>query len=125
MTKHSEKDIVVKPVPTFELPIAKSYLYKHYDWGESITIDYFDWKDRLTQTNLFLENIISPNLFIVKTDAIFCNNFELNKCNASYKNKIFYTDTDRLTLDGVIKNNLIKILIKKIVTPFKNITIKL
>ena len=96
----SNKLFIVEPVPTYPVKIAESYLYKNAIWGESITIDYLDWKHSLKTWYDFVDNLEATNIEIIESSLVFCNQFELAKCTASTEKNIFYSDDNHLTIHG-------------------------
>ena len=97
---NSKKLILIEPIPTYQENIVESYLYKRVSWGESITIEYKDWKEDMEQTTLFINSLNSNAIQRIDTSALFCNTFEIGKCNASSKKELLYTDGNHLTLEG-------------------------
>ena len=96
----SNKLFIVEPVPTYPVKIAESYLYKNAIWGESITIDYLEWKHSLKTWYDFVDNLEATNIEIIESSLVFCNQFELGKCTASTEKNIFYSDDNHLTIHG-------------------------
>jgi len=92
VSNSSYKLLVVEPVPTYPVKIAESYLYKNVIWGESITIDYLDWKYSLNKWYDFLDTLDMTNIEIIESSLVFCNQFEQGKCNASTGENILYSD---------------------------------
>jgi peptidoglycan/LPS O-acetylase OafA/YrhL len=97
---NSSKLIIIEPIPTYQKNIVESYLYKRVSWGESITIDYKEWKEEREQTIVFINSLKSNTIQRIDTAVLFCNTFEINKCNASSKKELLYTDGNHLTLEG-------------------------
>jgi peptidoglycan/LPS O-acetylase OafA/YrhL len=100
VSNSSYKLLVVEPVPTYPVKIAESYLYKNVIWGESITIDYLDWKYSLNKWYDFLDTLDMTNIEIIESSLVFCNQFEQGKCNASTGENILYSDDNHLTIQG-------------------------
>ena len=95
----SDQIIILSPVPTYEVNIAESYLYKKYKWGEEITLDMSEWTDYISQTKEFLKEVSNENTDLINTEEIFCNDTQ-NKCYASRNSEIYYTDNNHLSLEG-------------------------
>tara|TARA_B100002019_G_C21274805_1_gene604744 strand:+ start:8140 stop:10050 length:1911 start_codon:yes stop_codon:yes gene_type:complete len=95
----SNQIIILSPVPTYEVNIAESYLYKKYKWGEEITLDMSEWTDYISQTKEFLKEVSNENTDLINTEEIFCNGTQ-NKCYASKNSEIYYTDSNHLSLEG-------------------------
>ena len=102
MSNLSKNLIIFDPYPTYEIPIAKSYLNKIEKWGDPIQIQYSDWMSYIAPTKDFLRNVDRENIIFIETENFFCNIFENNKCNASTETQIFYTDTNHLTFEGAL-----------------------
>ena len=111
---NSKKLILIEPIPTYQENIVESYLYKRVSWGESITIEYKDWKEDMEQTTLFINSLNSNAIQRIDTSALFCNTFEIGKCNASSKNELLYTDGNHLTLEGtkILSDAIYSLLLK-------------
>jgi hypothetical protein len=111
---NSKKVILIEPIPTYQENIVESYLYKRVSWGESITIEYKDWKEDMEQTTLFLNSLNSNAIQRIDTSALFCNTFEIGKCNASSKKELLYTDGNHLTLQGtkILSDAIYSLLLK-------------
>ena len=94
--------IIFYPHPTYEFPIAKSYLYKQVTWGEAITMPYSDWLEYVKETKEFLDQLEGNNIVRINSEKYFCDETESGLCYASSDTKIFYTDNNHLTFEGVI-----------------------
>ena len=46
---------MIQPNPTFDFPIADAYLYKKFEWGESITLKLSDWGEKIEILILLLK----------------------------------------------------------------------
>ena len=117
MSNLSKNLIIFDPYPTYEIPIAKSYLNKIEKWGDPIQIQYSDWMSYIAPTKDFLRNVDRENIIFIETENFFCNIFEKDKCNASTETQIFYTDTNHLTFEGALflTDHLEKLIINKTV----------
>ena len=106
--------IIIEPLPTYQANIVESYLYRRVAWGESITIEYKDWKEKIAETTSFLNSLNSNKIERIDTSALFCNTLEVGKCNASSKSELFYTDAAHLTLKGtkILSDEIYNLLLK-------------
>jgi peptidoglycan/LPS O-acetylase OafA/YrhL len=102
LSNSSKHLIIFDPHPTYDYPIARSYLNKIENWGNPIQINYSDWMSYVSSTKSFIKSIQGGNIINVETEDFFCNIFKEGKCNASTENELFYTDTNHLTFEGVI-----------------------
>ena len=111
---NSKKLILIEPIPTYQENIVESYLYKRVSWGETITIDYKEWKESMEQTIVFMNSLNSDTIERIDTSALFCNTFEIKKCNASSKKDLLYTDGNHLTLEGtkILSDEIYSLLLK-------------
>ena len=100
LKESSNKLIIFDPVPTYNFPITKAYIYKYKKWGDPITIEYEDWKNYINETKAFLNKLNGENVTRVYTEEFFCNSFISNKCIASTEDMLFYTDDNHLTFEG-------------------------
>ena len=101
LSQKSKNLIIFYPHPTYDFPIAKSYLYKQNEWGVPIKKSYNEWSEYIESTNLFFNNIKGENIIRVKSENYFCNNFENGYCYASTETELLYTDDNHLTFEGV------------------------
>ena len=107
--------IIFYPHPTYDFPIAKSYLYKQSEWGKPIVLDYDEWNQYIKSTKIFLNNLSSENILRIETENYFCDKYKKGFCYASTDNEIFYTDDNHLSFEGVaflvedLKNIIVKI----------------
>ena len=62
---------MIQPNPTFDFPIADAYLYKKFEWGESITLKLSDWGEKIENFNSFIEDPDFKNIEILYTTPIF------------------------------------------------------
>ena len=56
ISKNSSRFIMIQPNPTFDFPIADAYLYKKFEWGESITLKLSDWGEKIENFNSLIED---------------------------------------------------------------------
>ena len=101
LSEKSKNLIIFYPHPTYDFPIAKSYLYKQYEWGVPIKKSFNEWSEYIESTNSFFNNIKGENIIRVKSENYFCNNYEKGYCYASTKTELLYTDDNHLTFEGV------------------------
>jgi len=109
ISNNSLKHYIIEPIPTYDFGVADSYLYKRHPWGEPISLNLESWLAKAYDSDKFLKNLSGNNIELVSTVNLFCRD---NKCFASSKDKLFYSDSNHLTLDGA--NILTKFLIKEI-----------
>ena len=93
--------IIFYPYPTYEFPIAKSYLYKQATWGEAITMPYSNWSEYIKETKEFLDKLEPNNIIRINSEKYFCNETVEGLCYASSDTEIFYTDNNHLTFEGI------------------------
>jgi peptidoglycan/LPS O-acetylase OafA/YrhL len=100
ISRNTSKFIIIEPIPTYPYSIADSYLYKKNTWGEPITLSKNNWIERMTTNNNFFSTLSLNDTKFIPTIPIFCD-FEKNeKCYASTKNELYYSDSNHLTLEG-------------------------
>jgi hypothetical protein len=75
-------------------------LYKKNTWGEPITLSKKNWIERITNNDNFFSNLNLKNTKFLPTIPIFCDLEKKDKCYASSKSKLYYSDSNHLTLDG-------------------------
>ena len=102
---------IIEPIPTYEYPIAESYLYKNSNWGKPISQDLKTWEVKYSETSEFLMKLEQSNIKLIPTIPIFCET-KASKCFASSEEKLYYSDTNHLTLDGakLISKNILEII---------------
>ena len=105
----SLKHYIIEPIPTYDFGVADSYLYKRHPWGEPIFLNLESWLAKTYDSDKFLKNLSGNNIELIPTVNLFCRD---QKCFASSKDKLFYSDSNHLTLDGA--NIITKFLIKEI-----------
>ena len=112
--ENSKQTIIITPVPTYIDNIAESYLYKDYVWGEEITLNKSEWDKYIIKTKDFLISISNEDTIFLNSEEVFCNSSN-NKCFASKDNRIFYSDSNHLTVEGsqLLIDELIKYLKNK------------
>ena len=101
LSEKSKNLIIFYPHPSYDFPIAKSYLYKQNEWGVPVKKPFSEWSEYVESTYVFLNNIEGENIIRVKSENYFCNNFEKGYCYASTETELFYTDDNHLTFEGV------------------------
>ena len=114
ISKNSSRFIMIQPNPTFDFPIADAYLYKKFEWGESITLKLSDWGEKIENFNSFIEDPDFKNIEILYTTPIFCDEYIQQICFASNGKNLYYSDNNHLTLEGA---NLITQELNKLVFP--------
>jgi len=114
IANNSKKLILIEPIPTYQENIVESYLYKRVSWGETITIDYKAWREDMEETTVFMNSLNSDTIERIDTSALFCNTYEIKKCNASSKKDLLYTDGNHLTLEGtkILSDEIYSLLLK-------------
>jgi hypothetical protein len=63
--------IIFDPHPTYDYPIAKSYLNKIENWGNPIQINYSDWMSYVSPTKNFIRSIQGGNIINVESEDFF------------------------------------------------------
>ena len=108
----NNKLIIIYPIPEQGWNVPELYFYGEFEWGETIGYPSNIWYERVKSSNILLDSIINPNIFRVYPENIFCDNLVVNQCLGAYKNLIFYSDDDHLSLEGskLIANEIIKLL---------------
>lgn len=101
LANKSKKLFIFYPYPTYEFPIAKSYLYKQVDWGDPITLPYTEWTEYIKETKDFLDKLEPNNIVRINSEKYFCNKIENGLCFASSSTEIFYTDDNHLSFEGI------------------------
>jgi len=114
ISKNSSKFVIIQPNPTYDFPIADAYLYKKYEWGESITLKLADWDKQIENFDTFIEDPDFKNIEILNTTPIFCDIDVQKVCFASKGKNLYYSDSNHLTLEGA---NLITLELKKFIFP--------
>ena len=114
ISNNSSKFLIIQPNPTYDFPIADAYLYKKFEWGESITLKLADWHKQIENFNTFIEDPDFKNIEILNTTSIFCDEDIQKICFASKGKNLYYSDSNHLTLDGA---NLITLELKKLLFP--------
>ena len=100
IAKNSKNVLIIEPIPTYSYSISDSYLFKKNTWGEPVSIDKNMWLEELKDLNIFFNDLNKMNLIFISSEAIFCNIEGQNKCFASTRNELYYSDSNHLTLSG-------------------------
>ena len=100
ISRNASQLIIIEPIPTYPYSVADSYLYKKNTWGEPITLSKKNWMERITDNDNFFSNLSLKNTKFLPTIPIFCDLEKKDKCYASSKSKLYYSDSNHLTLDG-------------------------
>lgn len=114
ISKNASKLIIVQPNPTYDFPVADAYLYKKFEWGESITLNLDDWNKNIENFDTFIEDPDFKDIDILKTTPIFCDEDIKKICFASKGKNLYYSDSNHLTLEG---SNLITLELNKLILP--------
>ena len=109
ISNSSLKHYIIEPIPTYDFGVADSYLYKRYPWGEPISLNLEGWLAKTYDSDKFLKNLSGNNIELISSVNLFCRDY---KCFASSRDKLFYSDSNHLTLDGA--KIITKFLVKKI-----------
>ncbi len=114
ISENSFHTYIIEPVPTYSFSISESYLYKNNVWGNPITLELSDWKNKYNNTHVFLNNLNTKNMSLVSTIPLFCDTKQEMKCYASTENDLYYSDSNHLTLKGAhIITNAIELMINR------------
>tara|TARA_Y100000389_G_scaffold92538_1_gene89257 strand:+ start:10760 stop:12754 length:1995 start_codon:yes stop_codon:yes gene_type:complete len=100
ISRNVSKLLIIEPIPTYNFSIADSYLYKNKTWGEPITLDLSQWREKMKDTDNFISNLKLQNTEIIKSTPIFCDFDKKNQCYASTESELYYSDSNHLTLTG-------------------------
>ena len=114
ISKNASKFIIIQPNPTYDFPIADAYLYKKFEWGDSITLNLDDWTKNIENFDTFIEDPDFKNIEILKTSPVFCDEDIQKICYASKGKNLYYSDSNHLTLEGA---NLITLELNKLILP--------
>jgi peptidoglycan/LPS O-acetylase OafA/YrhL len=107
--------IIVYPVPTFSYDIAEQYVSGNINWPETISIEQDRFKNQYQNSYTFLNRFNTTGVLRVYPEDIFCNSFIESECVASFKETLYYSDSNHLTLKGseLIAKNVYETLINK------------
>jgi hypothetical protein len=90
--------ILLTQIPTFRPSIPELIL----EGKDVVKISYQEWQN--LEGVKILENIYrdldQQNISFVNVDEVFCNSFEPNYCVGNTENKIFYSDSKHLSIEG-------------------------
>ena len=100
IAEKAEKLIIIYPVPTHPYNIAESYFNRQNYWGDIVVSDYNSWKEDALISKTFLDSLEGKNIERVYPEEIFCDTLVPDKCIASTKDELFYTDDNHLTIEG-------------------------
>jgi hypothetical protein len=102
--------ILLTQIPTFRPNIPNLLL----EGKDVVKISYQEWQN--LEGMKVLENIYrdldQQNVSFVNVDEIFCNSFEPNYCVGNTRDKIFYSDSKHLSIEGadLVVFEIIKVL---------------
>lgn len=99
IAEKSQQLKLISPIPTYPIKVTESYLYKQTPLNQDITRSYSDWLSYINFFDIFLNKVDSNNFIKFSSDDIFCDK-SLDKCFASKRGDIFYSDSNHLTKKG-------------------------
>ena len=82
------------------LNIAESYFNRQNYWWDIVVSDNNSWKEDALISKTFLDSLEGKNIERVYPEEIFCDTLVPDKCIASTKDELFYTDDNHLTIEG-------------------------
>ncbi len=100
LSKNNNKIILIYPIPEQGWNVPDQFFYKKVEWGETISYPYSIWEERALESNNFLDTLKFENIIRIYPEELFCNSFVINECVGAYKDSIFYSDDDHLSLEG-------------------------
>ena len=92
--------VLIYPIPEQGWNVPNRYFYGKVNWGEAVYYPHQVWKERVLESKLILDSIISEKIVRIYPENIFCDSFVKNNCVGSFENDIFYSDDDHLSLVG-------------------------
>ena len=106
----SKKMYLIKPIPTYDFSIADNYLFKKTEWGTPIKQDINTWKRKIEEFEMLTKSNLSPKIIEIDTIPLFCDS---QFCYASTYDKLLYSDSNHLTLDGskIISNEIRRLIL--------------
>jgi len=102
MILNENKIIAIEQIPNFPFnPIEKIYQDKNLENNVKLNYEYWE-NQKLVSPQLQIYKLIKDdNLYTITPENYICNNIEINYCVAALGDKIFYRDSNHLTVDGV------------------------
>ena len=92
--------VLIYPIPEQGWNVPNRYFYGKENWGEAVYYPHQVWKERVLESKLILDSIVSEKIVRIYPEDIFCDSFVRNNCVGSFENDIFYSDDDHLSLVG-------------------------
>jgi len=92
--------VLIYPIPEQGWNVPNRYFYGKVNWGEAVYYPHQVWKQRVLESKLILDSIVSEKIVRIYPENIFCDSFVKNNCVGSFENDIFYSDDDHLSLVG-------------------------
>ncbi len=92
--------VLIYPIPEQGWNVPNRYFYGKANWGEAVYYPHQVWKERVLESKLILDSIVSEKIVRIYPEDIFCDSFVRNNCVGSFENDIFYSDDDHLSLVG-------------------------
>ena len=99
---NENKIIAIEQIPNFPFnPIEKIYQDKNLE--NNVKLNYEYWENQiLINPQLRIYKLIKDDsLYTITPENYICNNIEINYCVAALGDKIFYRDSNHLTVDGI------------------------
>lgn len=92
--------VLIYPIPEQGWNVPNRYFYEKANWGEAVYYPHQVWKERVLESKLLLDSIVSEKIVRIYPENIFCDSYVINNCVGSFENEIFYSDDDHLSLIG-------------------------
>lgn len=100
--------IVVYPIPEQGWNVPNLFKNGNFQFGDSVGYDYTLFKNRASLSYEIYDSIVVESIIRIYPENLFCNSYVEDKCLGAYRNIIFYSDDDHLSIEGgTLLGNLI------------------
>ena len=99
---NGNKIIAIEQIPNFPFnPIEKIYQDKNLENNVKLNYEYWENQILISPQLQIYKLIKDDSLYTISPENYICNNIEINYCVAALGDKIFYRDSNHLTVDGI------------------------
>ena len=112
LTDNNNIVILIYPIPEQGWNVPYLFTFKEYEINDTISYPANIWYERRNQSYEILDSIESDSIYRVYPEETFCNSFVKNECVGAFEGKIFYSDSNHLSLDGgkIISDQIIDVI---------------
>ena len=100
--------VLVYPIPEQGWNVPNLFKNGNFEFGDSVGYDTLLFENRAYLSYEIYDSVVVENIIRIYPEYLFCDSYVEDKCLGAYRNIIFYTDDDHLSIEGgVLLGNLI------------------